>query len=235
MYQNILVINLMHIGDLMLVTPVLRTLRANYPQARISLLADKKLADLVQYNKHIDECLLIDKKGKDDHFGSFFHFIMKLRKKHYDLVINLHRNERASALAAFSGAKKIVGYSKPGFSLFFDKVMPNLKAVKHQIHSHFDVLREAVGVTKIDDGGLEMWLPEAAEQSAAHIWQQNFQPGERVVALRTRFPPYERVFLARGGRFPSDTNVGQPLPLSIELHIARDKRILGGCDRLVAR
>ena len=183
MYQNILVINLMHIGDLMLVTPVLRTLRANYPQARISLLADKKLADLVQYNKHIDECLLIDKKGKDDHFGSFFHFIMKLRKKHYDLVINLHRNERASALAAFSGAKKIVGYSKPGFSLFFDKVMPNLKAVKHQIHSHFDVLREAVGVTKIDDGGLEMWLPEAAEQSAAHIWQQNFQPGERVVAL----------------------------------------------------
>ena len=28
MYQNILVINLMHIGDLMLVTPVLRTLRA---------------------------------------------------------------------------------------------------------------------------------------------------------------------------------------------------------------
>ena len=44
-YKNILVINLMHIGDLMLVTPVLRTLRANYPQARISLLADKKLAD----------------------------------------------------------------------------------------------------------------------------------------------------------------------------------------------
>ena len=107
----------------MLVTPVLRTLRANYPQARISLLADKKLADLVQYNKHIDECLLIDKKGEDDHFGSFLRFILRLRKKHYDLVINLHRNERASALAAFSGAKRIVGYSKPGFSLFFDKVM----------------------------------------------------------------------------------------------------------------
>ncbi len=183
MYQNILVINLMHIGDLMLVTPVLRTLRANYPQARISLLADKKLADLVQYNKHIDECLLIDKKGKDDHFASFLRFIWKLRRKHYDLVINLHRNERASALAAFSGAKRIVGYSKPGFSLFFDQVMPNLKAVKHQIHSHFDVLREAVGITKIDDGGLEMWLPEAAQKSADRIWQQNFAPEDKVVAL----------------------------------------------------
>ena len=70
-YENILVINLMHLGDLMLVTPVLRTLRANYPKARISLLADKKLADIVQYNKHIDECILIDKKGTDDKMPAF--------------------------------------------------------------------------------------------------------------------------------------------------------------------
>jgi heptosyltransferase II len=183
MYKNILVINLMHIGDLLLVTPVLRTLRANYPEARISLLADKKLADLVQYNKHIDECLLIDKKGKDDHIFSFLLFIQKLRRKKYDLVINLHRNERASALAAFSGAKRIVGYSKPGFSLLFDKVMPNTKAVKHQIHSHFDVLREAAGVTKIDDGGIEMWLPPQAEQKADKLWEQSFTAGKKVVAL----------------------------------------------------
>lgn len=183
MYKNILVINLMHIGDLMLVTPVLRTLRANYPQARISLLADKKLADLVQYNKHIDECLLIDKKGRDDHLLAFARFILGIRRRHFDLVINLHRNERASAIAAFSGAKRIVGYSKPGFSLLFDKVMPNLKAVKHQIHSHFDVLQQAAGVQKIDDGGLEMWLPPGAQESADKIWHESYEEGKKVVAF----------------------------------------------------
>ena len=47
-YQNILVINMMHIGDLMLVTPVLRTLRTNYPQARITMLTDKGLRELVE-------------------------------------------------------------------------------------------------------------------------------------------------------------------------------------------
>ena len=182
-YKNILVINLMHIGDLMLVTPVLRTLRANYPQARISLLADKKLADLVRLNPHIDECLLIDKKGVDDSLPNFIRYIFSLRKKKYDLVINLHRNERASALAAFSGADRIVGYSKPGFSMFFSQVLPNLKAVKHQIHSHFDVLEQAVGIEKIDDGGLEMWLPKEAEERAEKIWQDHFTPGKRVVAL----------------------------------------------------
>ena len=65
-FKNILVINLMHIGDLMLVTPVLRALRTAYPKARLTLLADKKLRDLVEFNPHIDECILIDKKGEDD-------------------------------------------------------------------------------------------------------------------------------------------------------------------------
>lgn len=185
MYQNILVINLMHIGDLMLVTPVLRTLRTNYPKAKITLLADKKLRDLVEHNRRIDGCMLLDKKGADDRFGSFLRYIRKVRARHFDLVINLHRNERASALAAFSGARRIVGYAKPGFSLFFDMVLPNKKAVMHQIHSHFEVL-EASGIVakdKIDDGGLELWLADAAKSEAARIWKAHFAEGEKVIAF----------------------------------------------------
>ena len=182
-YKNILVINLMHIGDLMLVTPVLRTLRANYPSARLTLLADKKLRDLVEFNPHIDECMLIDKKGADDHFSSFFRFILSVRKKNFDLVINLHRNERASAIAAFSGAKRIVGYAKPGFSLFFDEVLPNKKAIMHQIHSHFEVLTKACGVTRIDDGGLEMEIPPGMDDEAARLWSENFSETKKVVAF----------------------------------------------------
>jgi len=79
-YRNILVINLMHLGDLMLVTPVLRTLRHNYPAARITLLADEKLADIVQENRHIDECLLIDKKGRDNSLLGILRFARRLRR-----------------------------------------------------------------------------------------------------------------------------------------------------------
>ena len=192
--MKILVINLMHLGDLMLVTPALTTLRKNFPTAHLTLLADKKLADLVQYNKNLDECILIDKKGVDDHLPSFIKFIFKIRAEKFDLVINLHRNERASALAAFSGAKRIVGYSKPGFALLFDKVLPNpsiarhikrgfkveyMPGTQHQVQSHFDVLRQAVGVEKIYDNGLEMWIPAETEREAAKIFRDNF--GERKV------------------------------------------------------
>lgn len=196
--MKILVINLMHLGDLMLVTPALTTLRKNFPSAHLALLADKKLADLVQYNKNLDECLLIDKKGVDDNLLSLVKFIFKLRAMKFDLVINLHRNERASALAAFSGAKKIVGYSKPVLSLLFDKVLPNPSIARHikrgfkteyrpgtqhQVHSHFDVLRQACGVEKIFDNGLEMWIPEVAEREATKIFRENFSDGVQVVAF----------------------------------------------------
>lgn len=177
-FKNILVINLMHIGDLMIVTPVLRTLRHAYPQARLSLLADKKLADLVCCNPHLDECLLIDKKGADDKLPAFIKYIGYVRSKKFDLVINLHRNERASALAAFSGAGRIVGYAKPGFSWFFDKVVDNNHWTQHQVLAHFEALTATgvIGKADIDDGGLEMVLPPGAEDSAAAIWQRAY-PG----------------------------------------------------------
>ena len=198
MYKKILVINMSQLGDLMLTTPVLRALRTNYPDAHLAILADKRWSDLVQHNKHINECLLMDKKAADKHFTNLIKFIFEIRSKNFDLVINLHRNERASAIAAFSGATTIVGYSKPVFSLLFDKVMPNpsiarhikkglkteyVPGSQHQVKSHFDVLREALGITNIDDGGLEMWIPQETETEMARMFSDNFAVDDKVIAF----------------------------------------------------
>lgn len=189
-YKNILVINTMHIGDLMLVTPALRTLRANYPQAHIALLTDRILADLVRCNENIDECILIDKHGRDKGILALIRFIRQIRKRHFDLVINYHRNERASAIASFSGGKKIVGYAQPFFHRFFDHWMPNLAMadtpkdkVMHQTLCHLKVLQEAAGCTKLDDRGLEMWLPPEEEKKASDLWQKEFAKDDRVIAF----------------------------------------------------
>ena len=164
----------MHIGDLLLVTPILRTLRTNFPNAHIALLADAKLADLVKHNSNISELIAIDKKGHHDKLINYLQFIGEIRQRKFDLVINLHKNERASFIAALSGAKKIVGYSTFGANLLFDQVIENRKLIKHQVRAHFDVLRETLGITTVDDRGLEMWLDERAEATAETIWQQAF-------------------------------------------------------------
>lgn len=178
--MKILVINLMHVGDLLLVTPVLRTLRTNYPEAHIALLADAKLRDLVRLNKNIDELIEIDKKGYHNTLVNYLKFVTEIRNRNFDIVINLHANERASFIAAFSGAKKIIGYSSWGLGVFFDFCMENRKAIKHQVHSHFDLLQEGLGITTIDDRGIEMWIDKASEQSADQLWREAFKsPLER--------------------------------------------------------
>jgi heptosyltransferase-2 len=77
-YQNILVINLMQIGDLMLTTPVLGALRKAYPAAKLTLLADSRWRDLVECNPHLDACLFMDKKGKDKGLGNLWRFCRRV-------------------------------------------------------------------------------------------------------------------------------------------------------------
>ena len=172
--MKILVINLMHVGDLLLVTPVLRTLRTNYPEAHIALLADSKLRDLVRLNKNIDELIEIDKKGYHNSLINYLRFVFAIRRRRFDLVINLHANERASFIAAFSGGKKVVGYASFGLGILYDFCMKNRKAVKHQVHSHFDLLKEGLGIKRMDDRGIEMWLDEESLASADQLWAKAF-------------------------------------------------------------
>lgn len=181
--MKILVINLMHIGDLLLVTPILRTLRSNYPTAHIALLVDRKLEDLVKYNINIDELITIDKKGYHNKISNYLQFICDIRRRNFDIVINLHKNERASFIAALSGADKIVGYSTFGPGLLFDQVVENRKKIKHQVHAHFDVLRETLGITDIDDRGVEMWLDKPTEDIAAQLWEQAFPEQIPIIGL----------------------------------------------------
>lgn len=129
----------MQIGDLVLTTPVFRAIKTAHPDCYLAAAVNQDFADLVKFNPFIDSLFTVDKRS----LKSLASTIRDIRRVRFDLCINLNRSERASAIAALSGANRIVGYSKPGFSLAFDTVCPNLKRVMHQIYSHFKVLDAA--------------------------------------------------------------------------------------------
>jgi heptosyltransferase-2 len=194
-YQKILVINLLHIGDLLLATPALRALRAEYPQAHITLLADAKIDALVKYNQHIDELISVDKKGYHNKLGNYLRLIADIRHRKFDLVINMHPNERATAIAAFSGAKEIVGYACRGVGILFnrlvinkvfDRNLKNRTDIPHQVEQHLQMLEQALGITYSDKGGLDMWLDGAALQKAEELWFTAFGKEQlKVIGLNT--------------------------------------------------
>ena len=137
--MKILVVNLMQIGDLVLTTPIFRALRQALPNDFIAAAVNKDFAQLLQFNPFINRLFTVDKRS----LKSLLSTIHAVRLERFDICLNLNRSERASALAALSYAKRIVGYSKPGFSLLFNEVVPNLKRDIHQVISHFNALDKA--------------------------------------------------------------------------------------------
>ncbi|MBQ3444246.1 MAG: glycosyltransferase family 9 protein [Selenomonadaceae bacterium] len=140
--MKILVVNLMQIGDLVLTTPVFRAIKSAYPTSFLAAAVNHDFAQLLQFNPFINQLFTLDKRS----LASFIKTVKDIRNRHFDLCINLNRSERACAIAALSGAKRIVGYAKPLFYPFFNTVCPNLKRSIHQIVSHFRVL-DAAGLS----------------------------------------------------------------------------------------
>lgn len=96
----ILAVSTTAIGDTLLSTPALRSLRLAYPKARIDLLLNAKYSSLFSDNPDIDS--IIPSLGS---YRRFLRLAWQLRQARYDMVVILHGNEpQATPLAYLSGA-----------------------------------------------------------------------------------------------------------------------------------
>lgn len=91
--NNILIIKPGAIGDLLQLTPVIRALRAAYPDAGISLVVGTPAtAELFRHNPQRVEPIVFDRKGEHRSFRSLLRLWQRLRRDQYDLVINFQRS-----------------------------------------------------------------------------------------------------------------------------------------------
>ncbi|MEL7431493.1 MAG: putative lipopolysaccharide heptosyltransferase III [Chlamydiota bacterium] len=112
--KKILVIKLRNFGDVVLTTPVFRTLKATLPKASIDALIYQEGLPLLEKAPFINQCFVYDKAIKKGSFprrlGYEYSLIRAIRKERYDLVFNLTEGDRGAFVSLFSGAKFRVGY-----------------------------------------------------------------------------------------------------------------------------
>ncbi len=169
--KKILVTFLMHLGDLTLTTPFVHALRKAAPAAHITFLADEKLKDVVLHNPYIDEVITIDKKGRDNSLLALVACARRLSAMRFDLLINLHPNERCSFVCALTRTKTRAGTAHKLFKPFWDVFTP-LNRKLHAADMYLDVLRQ-LGVARLEHNGLEIFPGAENCDFAAEFWRQH--------------------------------------------------------------
>ena len=113
-FKKILIIRQSAIGDIILTTPLVRSVRSAYPDAQIDFLTNQEFIDLVRHNPHISKVIAYDKKTG---FAGLYALKKQLMAEKYDWIIDLHNSLRSRFLRLFLGilsdVKEISIYEKP--------------------------------------------------------------------------------------------------------------------------
>jgi heptosyltransferase-3 len=158
--QHILFITLSNIGDAVMTTPVLAALHERYPDARFDIVADARSAALFA---HFDALADIILKHKNIGWRDKLAFVRQLRRKRYDLIVDLRTDGLSWLLRARQRLNKIRQRTPQ----------------THSVEQHFQVLAPLLGHAAPPPTCL--WIPEAAHiAAAAHLAAL---PGSRWLAL----------------------------------------------------
>lgn len=122
--KKILVIQTAFIGDVILSTSLIASLKSSNPSFEIDVLVRKGNESLLQNNPAIKNIHVWDKSKNK--FSSIFQTVKKIRKEEYNLIINLQRFASSGIMTVLGGAKETRGFSKNPLSFLFTKKYEHL-------------------------------------------------------------------------------------------------------------
>ncbi len=129
--KKILIIQTAFLGDVVLATAVIESLKSALPEAQIDFLLRKGNESLLENHPLLRKIWVLDKSAR---VKNTFRMIQNLRSEKYDLVVNLQRFMTSGLLAAFSGAREIRGFKKNPLSILFSKSFRHEITVDGQTH-----------------------------------------------------------------------------------------------------
>ncbi len=122
------------LGDIILISPVIKNIKAAWPDAKIYLLTKRPYAKTAANNPLLSEVLP---------FSTISQTVKKINSEKFDYIIDLHSNLRTHLITLLCSTKKILRYNKDSLSrkLFVNFRMPNCSLQKHTVNRYLEVLK----------------------------------------------------------------------------------------------
>ena len=112
--QKILIIRFSSIGDIVLTTSPLKTIRNRFPNAQISYLTLEHFAPLLEFHPDIDRLIPLSKNMTGANLWEFSDYI---RKQNYSTIFDLHNSLRSNIIT-FRTTEPVLQLKKPRWNRF---------------------------------------------------------------------------------------------------------------------
>lgn len=176
--RRILVIKLRHIGDVLLTSPVFRALKETFPEAEVSVLVNGGTEEVLSGNPFIKEIITFDRKIKKANpitrYTKEMGFLREIRKRRFDMTVDLTGGDRAAILSFVSGARYRIGWeSHKGLigkrHLYTHLFRPD--GSRHMVLQNLDVVKH-FGI-ETEDRSVNFFIPDEARDFVQEIFRKN--------------------------------------------------------------
>ena len=168
------------IGDIVLTTPVIRAVRERYPNAHIAYLGEKGGVSLLEHNPHLNEILPYDFTKPD--IIEQPRMMFALRRRKFDVFIDLFSNPRSAFLAYASGAPIRIGKDVRGRGNLYTHRIGDDGKPKTAVEFHYQYVRP-IGVEP-NRFRTEIFLTDAEIREAKIFLKwQDIDPERPIIGL----------------------------------------------------
>lgn len=150
------------LGDIIHSLPVLTALRRRFPHARITWIVNSAYRSLLEGHPHLDDVLPFERGAVKAGLGravvSYGTFLRELRRRRFDVVIDLQGLLRSGLMALATGAPRRVGLgsAREGASWFYTHIIPGTDRQKMHAVDRYWRVAEAFGA---GEGPVEFHVP----------------------------------------------------------------------------
>ena len=183
--NTVLIIRLSSLGDILLTTPLIRSLKVQYPNIQIDFLLKEQYRYTVQYNPHLRSVYTLN-ENYDELAGI-------ISKNKYDLIIDLQNNFRSHKLTRKTWSKKVRFKKHDIRKMLLVKFKINMLKDLPQIPQRYSNTLKGF---KLDDKGLEIFIPENVKPDLADNGKYiGIAPGSRH--FTKMWPSYYYIYLCK--------------------------------------
>ena len=182
---SILILKLSSLGDVVHALPLASALKGNIPGLRLGWVVQKGFSEIVENHPAVDDVFIFERsRGSIASIKNYFCLIREIRRKKYDIIIDLQGSMKSAAFVMLGGARSM-GFKRgssrvdPASTLFtgFKVEEPGGHIVERYL-----AFARVLGVKDLHPD-FNLKAEEQASQDAARFLEKNGLGGKKIVIM----------------------------------------------------